>query len=195
MLAHVPREMSDEEIRREAVLMQSNFTGGFLWVTLPKDGRPGEHSLVRTDKADWYNLDPKPPEGGTTLRVHTLRRYYGIGYERGPLVEILAVARWLRTRLGAEIYYGGDNCDFVTTLASQEEALWEHFCSEDGREYYGSWDRGKKPHICSFCDRQATTNMWSGDTRGCYCMSCGQHWLIDGSGVVTETDQNYGRDR
>jgi hypothetical protein len=99
----------------------------------------GAHHCIQ--KIEEYRQDGPviaPVNGQCFYEVHLFVRYYGIGYERGPLPKILAVARWIRHRVpDSTILYGGDssgiNAEILTPEFEQE--LWGHFCEHGHKPY------------------------------------------------------------
>jgi hypothetical protein len=87
-------------------------------------------------------------EGGTYASFDTLWRYWGPGYERGPMFDIMGViatAFWAFP--GHTVYYGGD-CDEpdITVMDGVRFAeMWAHYASDAADNYRkaftdpGSW--------------------------------------------------------
>lgn len=52
-------------------------------------------------------------------------RYYSVGYERGPILEIVTLIEWIRNKLPqAEIYYSGDCYDIENyPLWTREDSI------------------------------------------------------------------------
>lgn len=202
--ALVPKRLTDEEIKRAAVHAQVVIGDGHvLQVSPPHDGtlswspREGQHSLVRADAETLDIYFPDRPDGRnkTWLWVNTRSSYYGPNYERGPIVTILALAKFLRHRWkGTEVYYGGDTGGDVSLLDQKREAaLWDHLFGPEGRDYFqrSGFGAGRAVH-CDFCDLTTSVNMGGGvgSYFGCYCNSCNRHWLVEG-GRVTLTKADY----
>lgn len=107
------------------------------------------------------------------IEFDTLWRYYGVGYERGPLVDILGIIRFIRDYLGEKllaIYYGGD-CDVgITETTPQTEAvLWKHFVEVGHQPYLETL----KNHPCPTCGFPMWKQGWS-DGKDMYsCSGCG----------------------
>ena len=80
-------------------------------------------------------------EGGTYASFDTLWRYWGPGYERGPLFEIMGViatAFWAFP--GHTVYYGGD-CDLEPEVMDgiRFAELWKHYASDAADDYRNSF--------------------------------------------------------
>jgi hypothetical protein len=73
------------------------------------------------------------------LNVNLWARYYGVGYERGDLMTICAVAEWIEANIpGAVVYYGGDisGVEAKPFNATARAVLRRHYYSKAGREYF-----------------------------------------------------------
>ncbi len=152
---------------------------------LLKLGRRAHHCITATDEFTQDGDSIFPGEGEYLYEVHMWCRYYGIGYERGPLDRILSVARWFRTRLPeARIYYGGDSSGCVADEFTPEfeQELWAHFCDQGGKPYggrFGGMFRGDgcKTPVCKLC--KVPYIRYGGGGGGQYasfrCDGCGHH--------------------
>jgi hypothetical protein len=80
-------------------------------------------------------------DGGTYASFDTLWRYWGPGYERGPLFEIMGViatAFWAFE--GHTVYYGGDHEDPLPVMDGIRFAeLWKHYASDAADDYRNSF--------------------------------------------------------
>lgn len=104
------------------------------------------------DPEDWDNDHNAPPLGRDNyepkhLEWKTLSRFYGPGYERGHWPNIYNGIVCIRAAFpDYEIHYGGD-----TTLAAPRvtdgmlQKYWDHWLSDDGREYYKKHVRLNQP--------------------------------------------------
>jgi hypothetical protein len=164
-----------------------------LFVQPPSNRDPvGRHSLAIVD--EWEQDGPTIwPEGGETfVKCNLWTRYYGPGYERGDIVSILAIAKWLKKAFApCEVWYGGDSSGVVAEPID-EKSLWEHFMSDKGRAYFGDqWIEAGGTVHCDFCDLPATENMSGRDKTGYFCNSCGRHWLWYEDGRLVECGKDY----
>lgn len=95
--------------------------------------------------------------GECLLEVNLWTRYYGIGYERGDLLTLCAIAEWLEYNIpGCEVWYGGDSSGVCAMPWPDDERrkLREHLYGEGGRQYFRSWckrDEYGLPPACSLC--------------------------------------------
>lgn len=91
------------------------------------------------------------------LTVNLWSRYYGIGYERGDLMTICAIAEWAEANIpNCEVWYGGDSSGVLAEKfdAAAREALKRHFYSPSGRDYFGGWAKQGSfptPAPCGLC--------------------------------------------
>lgn len=197
MLIRVPRVVTGEEVKREAVKAQIALNRDHFSVY-----RPGEHSwspegrhclsIVSEYEQDGESIVPRV--GETLIEVHLATRYYGVGYERGDLIGILAVAKWFRLAFApCEIWYGGDSggCCAEPLDDVRENDLWVHFMSDAGRAYFNRPPKDYAAIHCTFCDVDAGEFMWSGADSGHSCPSCGQHWRRFGNGRIALADDKY----
>lgn len=200
MLVRTHRKVSAEEVKQIAVRAQIAIGTDTLDVSRPgRWYKNGRHSLTLVEGA-WEQDGPdiEPENGETFVEVHLTTRFYGPGYERGNLVGILAVARYMRAAFApCEVWYGGDSSGVLARhLDDKYEAeLWAHFMSTEARRYFASFGglgkRDAHSVHCDFCGINANENMWSGGDTGHYCPSCGQHWCRYADGRVVESDKHY----
>lgn len=138
-------------------------------------------------------------EGEWFLRVNVWTRYYGIGYERGDLMFLCAVAEWIEANIpNAEVWYGGDSSGCEAEPFSEEERrkLRAHLFSKSGRDYFDHEPnyRGPKPAACGLCvkgETQLTRFGWGGG--GSYialnCGGCGKNFVTRDSGATWVTEE------
>lgn len=70
-----------------------------------------------------------------THEVDSLRRYYGIGYERGPWPEICGVLMALHATKGVEmVWYGGDQSVYECPVEAVLE-ISRHYMQHGHRPY------------------------------------------------------------
>ena len=152
----LPEPLKREAVRQLAMDAYEAFDGSPLWldrgVKYMKKDDPGipleeilklgkrAHHCITSTQALHQDGDPLVAgEGEYMYRVHLICRYYGIGYERGPLDRILSIARWIRTRFPqARVFYGGDSSGVCAKelTPERERELWEHFCEHGGKPYH-----------------------------------------------------------
>lgn len=113
--------------------------------------------------------------GEQLIEVDLSCRFYGIGYERGPLPDILMLAKFIKANISdCSIWYGGDSsgCCAQELTPKYEKELWNHFCDSINLEYqryFGKLD----PPICDFDKEPMIEYSWgpNGRVKFC-CMAC-----------------------
>lgn len=181
MLVRVPRVLDWRQVRRESVAMCVALGPEWFMITEPGDDTRGRHALEIVDRYTQDGPDILPEPGETLVQVHLCTRYYGVDYERGNLVFLLAVARWLRHALApCVVWYGGDSSGMLAEPldAAREAALWAHFRGPRGRAYFDYSLRGRvsAPVRCKFCERDAARYGGGGGDDVFVCNGCGGHW-------------------
>lgn len=173
MMFVVPNKpLTDHELATLAGDLGAAFGPHTFWID------DEHHCLSRVD-GHWAKMVP-----AGALEVNWMMRYWGVGYERGDLPVILAVARWLEENVGP-VYYGGDcGDDFALFDEEAREKLWEHFSSV-GNPYFqragwfsdGNWNNTTQPK-CKRCgDRSMSHNGGGGAIEFFICCGCGDKWI------------------
>jgi len=165
-----------KKVRKLAARLHDCF-GDVCWVTRPDKYYPeGSHCLeIVADR-------PK-----LVIDVNLSCRYYGEGYERGPLVKLLGIASWLERNIrGASIFYGGDcDLDLQPFGSDVRDDLWEYYCSRGHEDYRGySLSKRTEPN-CDFCSVQLRDCGGGGGKTFLYCGGCGLK-IIEESGAYSE---------
>lgn len=123
--------------------------------------------------------------GETLLEVHTWSRWYGVGYERGDLITLCAIAEWCEANIPTcEVWYGGDSSGVIAAPwpDSERRKLRRHLYTEEGRTYCvaacGPEEKPKGPPTCALCvpDRGMIRVGSSGDGHfsSWHCKGCGE---------------------
>lgn len=150
-----------------------------------QDGDP-----ILADHSEWF------------LEVSLWTRYYGIGYERGDLLFLCAVAEWCEANIpDCEVWYGGDSggVEAKPWPDSKRRALRKHLYSPAGRDYFksqGSMSRGDilPPAPCSLCvgEGEFNTYGYGANYSAVHCGGCGKSFETRDSGktwVLKEKDK------
>lgn len=162
---------------------------------------PGRHVLrrIRWWVQDGADIHPEP--GEQFIKVSLFSRYYGEGYERGPIHDHIAIARWLEHRIpGGAVWYGGDSSGICAEPfgPAERERVWAHFCTVGHRPYYRSWDPndGADAPVCGFCGPRLVANGGGRDVTFYYCRGCDVLCARSvATGEVEMVDKRkYGRD-
>lgn len=156
-------------------------------------------------KTYWQDAD-EPMRAGKNewlLRVSVWTRFYGIGYERGDILFICAVAEWAEANIpGVVVYYGGDSSGVLAEPFDDKarRKLRKHFYGAHGRDYFaafGSYMPRKKmplPQPCSLClpeGFRGNEYMWGGtDTLGVHCQGCGKNFVTRDAGKTWAVEKS-----
>jgi len=112
------------------------------------------------------------------IKIPLTGRYYGPGYERGPIFDYISIANFLESILpGCTIMYGGDSGEELIIFNKQyRDAMINHFITHNGRvNYVDHFDRDKNGPDCPVCEVRMTQN-GSGNKYALYtCIGCG--WM------------------
>lgn len=167
-----------------------------------EDGDPETGTLYVQDGDD---IAAEP--GETLLQVHVWTRYYGVGYERGDLLTLCAIAEWCEVNIpNCAVWYGGDSSGVCAKPWPDEErrALRRHLYSPNGRDYFGAWnglgDKGAppnpRPKPCSLCIGAGSFNECGWGGRGAapwlkvHCEGCGESFETRDNGESwTKTEE------
>lgn len=107
--------------------------------------------------------------------IPTLHRYYGIGYERGPILTFINIAEWLEACVPElkDIYYGGDSSEHIGLFNKPErDIIKAHFYKVGHLPYRQGFSDEGKVTLCPRCNEQPIINSWSGGTCGGSCYGC-----------------------
>lgn len=134
------------------------------------------------------------------LRLSLWTRYYGVGYERGDILTICAVAEWCEHNIPrCEVWYGGDSSGVcMEEFGPCERArLRAHLYSKRGRDYYGSWsdlDHGVHiiPDPCSLCvpgHPRFDSCGWGKSFRKVHCRGCSKSFVTRDEGQAWNVEE------
>lgn len=123
-------------------------------------------------------------KGEVLVTVHIWSRYYEIGYERGDLLFICAVAEWCEANIpSVEVWYGGDSSGAVATLfdGPARNKLKQHLYSPRGNDYYIRTEDNPDMfptdivNSCKLCipDHKPSRFGWGQDFASYHCSGCG----------------------
>lgn len=195
MLVRTHKIVTDEQIIHWAWQLHASFNVLHAAHSTQNYGGPGVHALERVGEYAQDAPSLFPEKGETFIEVSMSCRFYGPGYERGPLPEIMAVAHWLELRIpGASVWYGGDSagCAAAPFGYAERDRLWAHFVAVGHAPYYGGFGCNDPRMTCDFCNgKPMHVHMWHGGDRGYACPGCSAHVVVDGSGAKTFVDSNW----
>jgi hypothetical protein len=109
-----------------------------------------------------------------------LWRYYGDGYERGPLPMILAVCRFVRDLTGGTVWYGSDCGGWREVTDDYMEELWAHFVMEGHAPYL----RASSDHPCPECNGPTWKSGFGPWGDSWSCSGCGWTNVPKGEGIL-----------
>ncbi len=149
----------------------------------------------------WYQDGPSidAEDGEWFLNVSLWTRYYGIGYERGDLLTICAIAEWIEANIpDCAVWYGGDSSGVLMEPfdANARAKLRRHLWSESGRAYFGGFGRamgsGLRPKPCGLCvpDEPRFNEYGFGkDYTAVRCAGCGKSFETRDGGATWITKE------
>lgn len=137
-------------------------------------------------------------EGEWFMKVRLWTRYYGVGYERGDLMTICAVAEWVEANIpNAEVWYGGDSSGVEAELFDEaaRATLKRHFYSQHGRDYYsgfsrvGSFPTPKPCGLCILGEPRFNQHGFGKNYIGVNCAGCGKTFSSHDGGVTWQEEK------
>lgn len=201
ILLVVKDKPSPEELKRWSWALGASVGAEKLWLDKEK-GRPAitlsydfdkDGNKVYTGKTFHQDGDPIVAEEEWLLVVHTWTRYYGVGYERGDLLGLCAIAEWCEVNIpNCEVWYGGDSSGVLAEPWPEikRRQLRRHMYSSEGRAYYRHFESAgfPTPDCCSLCVGSVgfNRNGWGGGGTTEYiavsCPGCGESFASRNGG-------------
>jgi hypothetical protein len=158
MLVKTRTSITEDQVLDLAYRLYGAFYGEAIFdLDRQKNDWGGPHhclSIVKKYGQDGPTLYPK--KGEIFIEVHLLNRYYGVGYERGPLTTFCAIATWLEFHIhDAEIFYGGDSSGILAEKFDKEarQLLLAHFYQVGHLSYQSYCGDSSTAPICTFCQK------------------------------------------
>ena len=123
--------------------------------------------------------------------VNLSGRYYGPGYERGPIYAYVAIAEWLEHNIpGCQVFYGGDgNLD---KFGPEERESFKHYFFELGHSPYLNFGSLARDLKCLHCVDWNIANVGGG--RGdefLRCSGCGNHYIYRNGTLIDIGDEDF----
>lgn len=121
---------------------------------LTHDRLPGFIEQISQDEEE-YLIESKRPN--CCVRFNNMNRYYGEGYERGPILEWLALADLLEFHFpNVIVHWGGDSGSaYMREWEKEERAeLYQHFLKEGHIPYRSDGD------VCPQCGLKSYACGW-----------------------------------
>lgn len=207
MVLRVKDKPSDKQLKEWSWRLAAAVGAEKLWldkaegrgaITLSYDyDEAGER--VYNGKSYAQDGDPLIVTSYWLLEVHVSTRFYGIGYERGDLLGLCAVAEWCEQNInGCEVWYGGDSSGVMAQPwpEAARRALRQHLYSDEGREYFRHGERPNSfphPELCSLCVSSEGFNRYGwggGDTYvAVSCPGCGESFQSRDGGKTWKKDE------
>lgn len=133
----------------------------------------------------YHERDSDVPAVRTRLHVSLGCRYYGDGYERGPVLAIAALAAWLEARTGGRVMYHGDSTDEHNAEALDADARDAMVRMVARRPPYHIMGYGSAAYhgpYCKACQQPMQARLSGGrdNVRGYVCDVCGEHATLIG---------------
>lgn len=170
MFVTLNREVSNDELKRASYIFGSAFHH-LLWIG--NGEKIDNHPLERHSSDAWPKIQAQ-----TVLRIPLLTRYYGIGYERGPLFNYIMMAELLEKLFpDCQVHYGGDSSGVEIELfdKAKRNEMIEHFAKVGHDAYNRYFDKDKIGPQCPVCDVQMIQNGWGPKYKRFNCLGCG--WI------------------
>jgi len=145
--------------------------------------------LVNSDDDDGPAINPTL--GEVLIEVNLGGCYWGPGYERGSIGELIGIAMWLEERFSpCEVWYGGDSgMGTVHFNARTRQTYVKHAAGPDGWAYRRAWGMDNSDSVpiplCSLCKKpyQRYGYGGSGNFGSFSCLGCGDHLQTHNKGV------------
>jgi hypothetical protein len=127
------------------------------------------------------------------IEANVFTRFYGIGYERGDLLFLCALAEWCEANIpSCEVWYGGDSSGVSARPwpEAERKKLRAHLYSNQGRAYFNyslmRGDDGLQPDTssCQRCISKASPSRygWGGNYAAYRCRGCGKNFVTKDGG-------------
>jgi len=188
MLVVTTSKLSESEVRKISVRLCEAFGTDPFFLIRPANEYKWEerHALEIINKYEQNGPDIKPNINEQFIRVSLSGRYYGIGYERGNLPQIVAIADWLERNIpNSTILYGGDSSGVCAEPFDKaaRETLLQHFAENGHTPYTGDLqgnernpyieDDGIKWPFCDFCQVHYRRFGYGASYGAFSCAGCG----------------------
>lgn len=133
--------------------------------------------------------DVEPAFDEQFLEVNLSSRYYGPGYERGDIIQILAIAEFVEFRTQGQIFYGGDSSGICAEPfnADARQEMKRYFFENGHRPYYSGFGMfTQKPAcMCELCNEPMADHGGGGGYSFMYCHGCGTRKITTKDREVT----------
>src|SRR5690242_12691729 len=165
MFVRTMQPLSEHAVREMAWELAEAFGAERFWIFKRPNYERRALQIIDEWTQDGPTLHPLP--GEQFIAVAPATRYYGIGYERGDLPFLIALAEWLEARIpSGSVWYGGDSSGVHAEPfdSGVRRQLFAHFAVHGHRPYDGDprvndgrrdfiGSREIKQPICAFCEQ------------------------------------------
>lgn len=157
--------LTKEQLQKLSYKLAGDIGREYFWIHDYPDCNP----MIELDEYNLYNIP-------------LTCRYYGTGYERGPILIICGIAEWLENCIDnlADIFYGNDSSDKLEQFNSeQRDIIKNHFYKVGHLPYLEAFSHGTQlVTVCPRCNEHPIINMWGGGTVGGHCYGCNNQVTI-----------------
>lgn len=174
-------KLNEDEIRKIGIRIYECFSN-IVW--FPSDNK---HCIEEVNEyyQDGDSITPQKDE--QLLEVHLGCRYYGIGYERGPILDIINLCKLLKILIpGGKAFYGGDSsgvCAEEFGEREQQNLIHHYFyCGHTPyrKGFSGIFEKNYIP-TCPRCKIQMYSNGGGGNKTFWNCSGCDRQVITIGT--------------
>lgn len=151
--------------------------------------------FIEEYEQDAPTIIPRPDE--QLIQVNLSCRYYGEGYERGPILDIVNLAGFLDYLFpNCEIWYGGDSSGVEAAPFpwSEREKLVRHYFNVGREPYLRCFGSETEIPTCVLDNKVMVPSGWGGGLTYATCLACKEKAVFDKSGRVLVRSTEYGDD-
>jgi hypothetical protein len=138
-----------------------------------------------------YDIKDHPELAVNGYEILLWGRYYGKGYERGPILTYIEMAEWLEWRLGSElelILYGGDcGVQFINFNKEARAELKHYYFEQAHLPYHRGFGKHKSfiPH-CKRCNEPMSNYGGGGGDSYFGCNGCNYKCIETATQIVKD---------
>jgi hypothetical protein len=169
-------KLTESQIRDLAYYIAAGFGHRFFWISRGDPmGRQDAIEELEGEAVGRLIWEKDQKKYKQFLKVHVWVRYYGEGYERGYLPNIIMIARWLEEGIpNCDVWYGDDTGSSLELFdRKRQEELFLHFVKHGDAPYRRRFDGGEIAHDCDFCEKPMIRSGWGAQYAVFYCPGCG----------------------
>jgi len=113
-----------------------------------------DHIITKADSYEQDGPDFEIPVGYNFYEIALSSRFYGEGYERGPIHDHIAIARWIEGNVkDAKVFYGEDSSSVLAAPfgPSERESIERHFHQHGHAPYRSGFKLHEGECLCERC--------------------------------------------